>query len=70
MCFVLPRSTKWQCYDKKLYSEPLTGFSKNAHERLADHQNETRTIHQNTVPIYDSFMKIMKVKNVSYQRSS
>ena len=51
---------------KKLYSEPLTGFSKNAHERLADHQNETRTIHQNTVPIYDSFMKIMKVKNVSY----
>ena len=51
---------------KKLYSESLTGFSKNAHERLADHQNETRTIHQNTVPIYDSFMKIMKVKNVSY----
>ena len=47
---------------KNLYSEPLTGFSKNAHKRLADHQNKTGTIHQKTVPIYDNFMKIMKGK--------
>ena len=47
---------------KNLYSEPLTGFSKNAHKRLADHQNKTGTIHQKAMPIYDSFMKIMKGK--------
>ena len=47
---------------KKLYSEPLTGFSKNAHKRLADHQNKTGTIHQKTMPVYDNFMKIMKGK--------
>ena len=47
---------------KNLYSEPLTGFSKNAHKRLADHQNKSGTIHQKTVPIYDNFMKIMKGK--------
>ena len=28
----------WQ---KKLYSEPLTGFSKNAHKQLANHQNKS-----------------------------
>ena len=47
---------------KKLYSGPLTGFGKNAHKRLADHQNKTGTIHQKTVPIYNNFMKIMKCK--------
>ena len=47
---------------KNLYSEPLTGFSKNAHIRLADHQNKAGTIHQKTMPIYDNFMKIMKGK--------
>ena len=49
----------WQ---KNLYYEPLTGFSKNAHKRWADHQNKTGTIHQRTVPIYDNFMKIMSGK--------
>ena len=47
----------WQ---KNLYSEPLNGFSKNAHKTLADHQNKIGTIHQRTVPIYDNFMKRMK----------
>ena len=47
---------------KNLYSEHLTGFSKNAHKRLADHQNKTGTIHQKTMPIYDNFMKTMKGK--------
>ena len=47
---------------KKLHSELLTGFGKNAHKRLAGHQNKTGTIHQKTVPIYDNFMKIMKGK--------
>ena len=47
---------------KNLYSEPLTGFSKNAHKRLADHQNKSGTIQQKTAPIYDNFMKIMKGK--------
>ena len=47
---------------KNLYSEPLTGFSKNAHKRLAHHQNKSGTIYQKTVPIYDNFMKIMKGK--------
>ena len=50
---------------KNLYSEPLTGFSKNAHKRLADHQNETGTIHQKTVPIYDNFMKTMNGKKLT-----
>ena len=45
---------------KNVYSEPLTGFNKNAHKRLADHQNKTSTIHQKTVSIYDNFIKIMK----------
>ena len=31
---------------KNVYSEPLTGFSKNAHKTLADDQNKTGTIHQ------------------------
>ena len=44
------------------YSEPLTGFSKNAHKTLADHQNKSGTIHPKTVPIYDNFMKILKGK--------
>ena len=43
---------------KNLYS--LTGFSKNAHKRLAGYQNKTGTIQ--TMPIYDNFMKIMKGK--------
>ena len=47
---------------KNLYSEPLTSFSKNAHKRLADHQNKSGTIQQKTAPIYDNFMKIMKGK--------
>ena len=47
---------------KNLYSEPSTGFSKNPHKRLADHQNKTGTIHQKTMLIHDSFMKIMKSK--------
>ena len=47
---------------KNFYSEPLTGFNKNAHKRLADHQNKTSTTHQKTVSIYDNFMKIMKGK--------
>ena len=47
---------------KNFYSEHLTGFSKNAHKRLADHQNKTGTIQQKTMPIYDNFMKIMKGK--------
>ena len=47
---------------KSFYSEPLTGFSKNAHKRLADHQNNTRPIHQKSMPVYDNFMKIMKGK--------
>ena len=33
---------------KYLYSELLIGFNKNAHERLADRQNKTGTIHQKT----------------------
>ena len=40
----------------------MTGFSKNAHKRLADHQNKTGTIHHKTSKIYNSFMKIMKRK--------
>ena len=36
---------------KNFYSEPLTGFNKNAHERLADHQNKTSTIHQKSVTL-------------------
>ena len=40
----------------------MTGFSENAHKRLTDHQNKTGTIHQKTIKIYDSFMKIMKRK--------
>ena len=47
---------------KNFYSEPLTGFNKNAPKRLADHQNKTSTTHQKTVSIYDNFMKIMKGK--------
>ena len=47
---------------KNFYSEPLTGFSKNAHKTLADHQNKSGTIHPKTVPIYDNFMKILKGK--------
>ena len=47
---------------KQLYSEPLTGSSKIAHKMLADHQNKTGTIHQKTISIYESFMKIMKGK--------
>ena len=47
---------------KNFYSKPLTGFNKNAHKRLADHQNKTSIIHQKTVSIYDNFMKIMKGK--------
>ena len=47
---------------KNLYSEPLTGFSKNAHKSLADQQNKTGIIHQKNMPIYDNFMKIMKGK--------
>ena len=31
---------------KNFYSEPLTGFSKNAYKTLADHENKTGTIHQ------------------------
>ena len=31
---------------KKLYSEPSTGFSKNAHKKLVDHQNKTGTMDQ------------------------
>ena len=31
---------------KIFYSEPLTGFSKNADKTLADDQNKTGTIHQ------------------------
>ena len=46
---------------KKLYSEPLTRFSKNAHKRLANHQHKTGTIPQKVMPIYDNFMKIMKI---------
>ena len=42
---------------KNLCSEALTGFSKSAHKRLADHQNKTGTIHQKTTPIYDKFFK-------------
>ena len=34
---------------KKFYSEPLSGFNKNAHKRLADHQKKTSTIHQKTI---------------------
>ena len=66
MCFVSPGSSKWYYHGitmtKNLYSEPLTVFSKNAHKRLADHQNKTSTIHQKTMPTYDNFMKIMKGK--------
>ena len=40
----------------------MTGFSKNAHKRLADHQNKTGTFHQKTMPVCDNFMKIMKGK--------
>ena len=47
---------------KQLYSEPLTGSSKITHKMLADHQNKTSTIHQKTISIYESFMKIMKGK--------
>ena len=47
---------------KNLYSGPLTGFSKNAHKRLAHHQKKTGTTHQKTVPIYDNFLKIIKGK--------
>ena len=36
---------------KNFYSEPLTGFNKNAHKRLADHQNKTSTIHQKSVTL-------------------
>ena len=49
----------WQ---KNFYSEPLTGFIKNAHKRLADHQKKTGTIRQKPVPIYDNFIKIVKGK--------
>ena len=47
---------------KNLSSEPLTGFSKKAYKRLADHQNKTGTVHQKTVPIYQNFMKIIRGK--------
>ena len=47
---------------KNLSSEPLIGFGKNTHKRLADHQNKTGTIHQKPIPIYKNFMKIMKCK--------
>ena len=47
---------------KNLSSEPLTGFSKNAYKRLADHQNKTGTVHQKTVPIYQNFMKTIRGK--------
>ena len=33
---------------KYFYSELLIGFNKNAHERLADSQNKTGTIHKKT----------------------
>ena len=47
---------------KNLSSEPLIGFGKNTHKRLADHQNKTGTIHHKPIPIYKNFMKIMKCK--------
>ena len=52
ICFLLPRSS----------TETLTDFRKNAYKGLADHQNKTGTIYQKTMPIYDSFFKIMKGK--------
>ena len=45
---------------KKLYSEHFTVFNKIAHERLADHQNKTGTIHHKNILISDTFTKIMK----------
>ena len=47
---------------KNWHPEPLTGFSRNAHKRLADHQNKTDNIHQKTMPIYHNFMKIINGK--------
>ena len=44
---------------KKFYSEPLTGFNKNAHKRLADHQKKL-ALFTKKLSSYDNFMKIMK----------
>ena len=60
MCFVYNDVPNHNTMTKILYS--LTGFSKNAHQRLADHQNKCGTNHQKTLPTYYNFMKIMKSK--------